>query len=207
VFCIYLRTNSDLCHLYHKLIGFYNRDEKCLLRGTNWVLNIQSALRLERDKCQLLARFLNACSVISTAPRSRKGLWILQSEMKRCCRPRDTVVMPDPCHGAFRKQNGMSWRIIGVNKTLELSCNLSVGSLVKSTVFCVLCMVDSESCNNIYDSLNILRVSNYTFFVLFSFSPTSYVSLLNNPLNLGKSHCFRRTCRATNINFTDSMLQ
>ena len=30
-------TNSDLCHLHHKLIGFYNRDEKCLLRGTNWV--------------------------------------------------------------------------------------------------------------------------------------------------------------------------
>ena len=29
--------NSDLCHLQHKLIGFYNRDEKCLLRGTNWV--------------------------------------------------------------------------------------------------------------------------------------------------------------------------
>ena len=25
VFCIYLRTNSDLCHLQHKLIGFYNR--------------------------------------------------------------------------------------------------------------------------------------------------------------------------------------
>jgi len=25
-----------LCHLQHKLIGFYNRDEKCLLRGTNW---------------------------------------------------------------------------------------------------------------------------------------------------------------------------
>ena len=22
----YLRTNSDLCHLQHKLIGFYNRD-------------------------------------------------------------------------------------------------------------------------------------------------------------------------------------
>jgi len=27
--CIYLRTNSDLCHLQHKLTGFYNRDEKC----------------------------------------------------------------------------------------------------------------------------------------------------------------------------------
>ena len=39
VFCIYLSTNSDLCHLQHKLIGFYNRDEKCLLRGTNWVFN------------------------------------------------------------------------------------------------------------------------------------------------------------------------
>ena len=37
VFCIYLRTNSNLCHLHRKLIGFYNRDEKCLLCGTNWV--------------------------------------------------------------------------------------------------------------------------------------------------------------------------
>ena len=37
VYCIYLRTNSDLCHLLHKLIGFYNRDEKCLQRGTDWV--------------------------------------------------------------------------------------------------------------------------------------------------------------------------
>ena len=37
VFYIYLRTNSNLCHLQHKLIGFYNRGEKCLLRGKNWV--------------------------------------------------------------------------------------------------------------------------------------------------------------------------
>ena len=37
MFCIYLRTNSDLCHLQHKLVGFYNRGEKCLLRGTDWV--------------------------------------------------------------------------------------------------------------------------------------------------------------------------
>ena len=36
-FCVYLRTNSDLCHLQHKLIGFYNPDEKCLQRGTDWV--------------------------------------------------------------------------------------------------------------------------------------------------------------------------
>ena len=47
VFCIYLRTNSDLFHLQHKLIGFYNRHEKCLQRGTDWVFKLkQSALRL-----------------------------------------------------------------------------------------------------------------------------------------------------------------
>ena len=37
VFCIYLRTNSNLCHLQHKQIDFSNRDEKCLLRGKDWV--------------------------------------------------------------------------------------------------------------------------------------------------------------------------
>ena len=41
-FCIYLRTNSELCHLQHKLIGFYRRDEKCLLRGTDWVFKLSS---------------------------------------------------------------------------------------------------------------------------------------------------------------------
>jgi len=40
--CIYLRINSDLCHLQHKLIGFYNRDEKCVLRGTDWVFKCSS---------------------------------------------------------------------------------------------------------------------------------------------------------------------
>jgi hypothetical protein len=42
VFCIYLRTSSDLCHLQHKLIGFYNRDENCLQRGTDWVFKYNS---------------------------------------------------------------------------------------------------------------------------------------------------------------------
>ena len=28
---------SDYFSLQHKLIGFYNRDEKCLQRGTDWV--------------------------------------------------------------------------------------------------------------------------------------------------------------------------
>ena len=36
---LYLSENkySDLCHLQHKLIGFYNRDEKSLQRGMDWV--------------------------------------------------------------------------------------------------------------------------------------------------------------------------
>jgi hypothetical protein len=33
-----------LCHLQHKLIGFYNRDEKCLQRGKDWVFK-KSGLR------------------------------------------------------------------------------------------------------------------------------------------------------------------
>jgi len=38
----YLKTNSDLCHLQLKLIGFYNPDEKCLQRGTDWVFKYSS---------------------------------------------------------------------------------------------------------------------------------------------------------------------
>ena len=45
MFCVYLRKSSGLCHLQRKLIGFYNRDEKCLLRGTDWVFK-ESGLRL-----------------------------------------------------------------------------------------------------------------------------------------------------------------
>jgi hypothetical protein len=35
--CVLYLSNSDLCHLHRKFIGFYNRDEKCLQRGTDWV--------------------------------------------------------------------------------------------------------------------------------------------------------------------------
>ena len=54
MFCIYLRTNSDLCHLLHKLIGFYNRDEKSLQRGTDWVFKSDRytfVLRGLKSKC------------------------------------------------------------------------------------------------------------------------------------------------------------
>jgi len=35
-FFIYLRTNSNLCHLLQKLIGFCNLNEMCLHGGTDW---------------------------------------------------------------------------------------------------------------------------------------------------------------------------
>jgi len=53
-FCIYLTTNSDCCHLQHKLIGFYNWDN-CLLWGANWAFN---PLNAEFNPiCRLLALF------------------------------------------------------------------------------------------------------------------------------------------------------
>jgi hypothetical protein len=39
VFCVVLRINSDFCPIQHELTGLCNRDWKCLLRGTSYVLN------------------------------------------------------------------------------------------------------------------------------------------------------------------------
>ena len=44
-----------MCHLQHKLIGFYNRDEKCLKRGMDWVLKYNS---LRFDFKWLISRLL-----------------------------------------------------------------------------------------------------------------------------------------------------
>ena len=42
VFCVDLRTNSDYFPIQHQLTGFYNRDEVCLLRGTDWIFMYNS---------------------------------------------------------------------------------------------------------------------------------------------------------------------
>ena len=42
VFCVDLRTNSDYFNTQNLLIYFYNRDEVCLLRGTDWMFNCTS---------------------------------------------------------------------------------------------------------------------------------------------------------------------
>jgi hypothetical protein len=34
---VFVGNKQRLVSLVHKLVGFYNRDEKCLQRGTDWV--------------------------------------------------------------------------------------------------------------------------------------------------------------------------
>jgi hypothetical protein len=46
VFCVCLRTNSDLCHIHKKLVGFYNGDEVFTARYELGLSMKQSALRL-----------------------------------------------------------------------------------------------------------------------------------------------------------------
>jgi len=38
VFRMDLRTNSDYFPIQHQMVGFYNRDGVCLLRGTLYIL-------------------------------------------------------------------------------------------------------------------------------------------------------------------------
>ena len=77
MFFIYLRTNSDLWHLQHKLIGFYNRYEKCLQRGTDWVFKY-SGLRLGFKWLNL---FIVFCAVSAQYFVSRKKKQKLNSEI------------------------------------------------------------------------------------------------------------------------------
>ena len=78
VFCIYLRTNSDLCHLQHKPVGFYSRDEKCLLRGTNWVFKY-SSLRFVFKELRLLKLRTSSCCFSCLCHSSHCALFITKS--------------------------------------------------------------------------------------------------------------------------------
>jgi hypothetical protein len=87
VFSVYLRTSSDSCHLYNKLIGFYNRDEKCLLRGTNWVFK-ESGLRFVfKGSILNRIRFLSGSHTIrpvetgSVVPLSGSVVFLSQDKM------------------------------------------------------------------------------------------------------------------------------
>ena len=52
LFCVDLRTNSDYFPIQHQFTGFCNRDEVCLLRGTDWTIYVP--FRLKPD-VQLIA--------------------------------------------------------------------------------------------------------------------------------------------------------
>ena len=81
---IYFRTNSDLCHLQHKLIGFYNPNEKCLQRGTDWVFKY-SGLRLV---CKGLTRrtFTTCCWWWSRSLACDSRLFTAATNYRRRCR-------------------------------------------------------------------------------------------------------------------------
>ena len=72
------RTNSDLCHLQHKLIGFYNRCRECLLRGTVWVFKSDtvSSLKGVFEKCTFHLLMLHNVLTMSSAIQ-KSGLYIL----------------------------------------------------------------------------------------------------------------------------------
>jgi hypothetical protein len=76
VFCIYLRTNSDLCHLQHELIGFYNRVEKCLLRGTDWVFKYSTLPFVFKGlKGMITVCCLTPLLIRKTGLSERRRLW------------------------------------------------------------------------------------------------------------------------------------
>ena len=103
MFCIYLRTNSDLCHLQHKLIGFYNRDEKCLQRGKDWAFKysslsfvfkgLRSFLKLSCHLCLVLPS-RHFPSDIHTAPLYGFLLFPIHA-IATCCSPPHHKILHD----------------------------------------------------------------------------------------------------------------
>ena len=91
VCCIYLRTNSVLCHLQHKLIGFYNRDKKCLLRGSNAVLR-SLLCKLDSSSNVVTRALLKQLAYISTTPALFYFLAWVADDSFRCVRQSDLHV-------------------------------------------------------------------------------------------------------------------
>ena len=68
VFCVDLRTNSDYFTVQHWLVGFYNPDAVCLLRGTDWSLNKINAIFSPQNVSQLTLiyfRFVHSFYVLN----------------------------------------------------------------------------------------------------------------------------------------------
>jgi len=57
---VWISEQTDFCHIHHKLTGFYNREEKCLQRGTDWVFKSSSL----RFVCKGVMRASSECSIL-----------------------------------------------------------------------------------------------------------------------------------------------
>jgi hypothetical protein len=68
LFVLYLSENKQrLVPLQHKLIGFYNRDEKCLQRGKDWVFKYSGL------------RFVKGCAVVCVIQLPLKTSYVSSS--------------------------------------------------------------------------------------------------------------------------------
>jgi hypothetical protein len=86
VFCTFLRTNSELCHVLRKPIGFYNRDKTCLQRGTDWVFKYSSLCFVFKglNKTSQIGRITKINNIMHTltayigvVPRSGSVYWVI----------------------------------------------------------------------------------------------------------------------------------
>jgi hypothetical protein len=81
VFCVDLRTNSDYFPIQHKLTGFYNRDEVCLLSGTDWVFIYNTGQCWSLNQSSHLS-----CSLRTAVFTSRVPATVLPSPPSENCR-------------------------------------------------------------------------------------------------------------------------
>jgi len=78
--------------IHHKLIGFYNQDEKCLQRGTDWIFKYSSLHFVFKGLGELFRTFRYMCTIIreDTVPVCGGAQWLqftLTTDSKGC-----------PCH-------------------------------------------------------------------------------------------------------------
>ena len=64
-----------MCHLQHKLIGVYNRDEKCLQRGMDWVFKL-SGLCFVFNGVKVLAIIVNSAVSSAANKTSNTDVWL-----------------------------------------------------------------------------------------------------------------------------------
>ena len=107
MFCIYPRTNSDSCHLQNKLSGFYNPDEKCLLRGTDWVFK-SSSLRFVFKGLSINLHSTGSMHVKYRRSKRREwgSIFFFYHTLNVC----HLKTISDRCDVAFTETDG-SWRI------------------------------------------------------------------------------------------------